>query len=129
MSRELPRIARPSASAEESRHREPTPTRPLGREQRQVDDDRREQLVEDLAVDVHVVPDEVRVERRHERGDQPGPRGEEAPTGLVDDERSGGGDDDLGEPDRPPLAARDPVDRDQEERVQRLRPGRRLAAR
>ena len=43
---------------------------PLVREEREQDERAASSAVEDLAVDVDVVPDEVRVQRRHERGDQ-----------------------------------------------------------
>ena len=125
MSRELPRIASPSASPSSAGAHEPAA--PLADEERQQDDDRRQQLVEQLAVDVDVVPDEVRTERRHDRSDEPRAMREEPPPRLVDDEGREGRDGDLREADRPPLAPRGPVDRDQEERVERLRPGRGLA--
>ena len=51
---------------------------------------------------------------------------QEPPTGLEDDDRGGDGDEDLHRPDRPPVEARDPEDRDQEPAVQRLRVGRRV---
>ena len=47
------------------------PAEPLRRPQRQEHRRRREQVVEDLAVHVHVVPDEVRMQRDGEPGDQP----------------------------------------------------------
>ena len=49
---------------------------------------------------------------------QPVPR---SAAGLVHDDRGRGGDGDLRGPDRPPVRARDPVDRDQEPAVERLR--------
>ena len=86
------------------------------------------ELVEDLAVHVDVVPDEVRVQRRDARAAiSADPLRDEPPPDLVDEQRGRDRDHDLDEPDRPPRAAEDPVDRDQEPRVERLRPRRRLA--
>ncbi len=112
---------------ERERHRADVPARPVGGGQRQVDDRGREHLVDDLAVDVDVVPDQVRVERGDDGRDQSRARGQEAPSGLVDDQGRRRRHGDLPEPDRRPVAAEDPVDRDQEERVGGLRPRRRLA--
>ncbi len=56
---------------------------------------RSEELVEDLAVAVDVVPDEVRLQRRDHRRDQADPRAKEPPAGLEDDDRRGDGDEDL----------------------------------
>ena len=51
------------------RAREPAASARSATTQRQQDERRREQLVEDLAVDVDVVPDEVRVQGRDDRRD------------------------------------------------------------
>ena len=46
---------------------------PLGDHERQEDERRRAHLVDDLAVDMDVVPDEIRVERRNRRADESRP--------------------------------------------------------
>ena len=67
-----------------------------------------EQLVEDLAVDVDVVPDQIRVQRRDEGGDQPRSRRQEAPSRPEDDEGGSGRDDDLRDSRPRASAARSP---------------------
>ena len=91
--------------------------------ERQRDDACGERGVEDLAVDVDVVPEEVGVQRHREAGEEPGGRREPAATDPRHEQRRGERDQDLRDPDRLPAAAEDPVDRDQEERVERLRRG------
>ena len=66
-SRTLPRIPSPSASPSRAAMRSRRTRRD---DERQEDDRRREELVEDLPVQVHVVPDQVRMERRQRRGDE-----------------------------------------------------------
>jgi len=51
-----------------------------------------QQLVEDLAVDVDVVPDDVRLQRRDQRRGEPGARRDEAAADLVDEQRGRDGD-------------------------------------
>ena len=88
---------------------------------------RPEQLVEDLAVAVDVVPDEVRLQRRRERCDETDARREAAAADLVDDERGGRRHEQLRSADRPPVLACEPVDEPEKPAVQRLRVRRRLA--
>ena len=66
--RTLPSIATPvmAPSAAPSSER-----RPLRERESQEHDRRRDDLVEDLPVHVHVVPDDVRLERDRERRDEP----------------------------------------------------------
>ena len=64
------------------------PAEPLRRPQGQEDRRGREEVVEDLAVHVHVVPDEVRMERDREAGEQPDRRRQPAPADLPDDRAS-----------------------------------------
>ena len=92
-------------------------------EQRQQDDRRREELVQDLAVHVDVVPDEVWVERGGERGEEAGERRDPASPDLVDEQRGRGRDGDLRQPDDDPRALKDPIERNQEPAVERLRVG------
>ena len=114
--------------ARDDAQRDAEPRRPAGdRQQRQPEHRGAEQLVEDLAVSVDVVPDEVGLERRDHGGDQADPRAQEPPSGLEDDDRSADGDQDLHRPHRPPVEAGDPEDRDQEPAVERLGVGRRVA--
>ena len=76
---------------------------------------------------MHVVPDEVGVERRDDRGERSGRARQHMRADRVHEKRRRGRNQDLGEADRPPLAAEDPVDRNEEEAVQRLRVRRGLA--
>src|SRR5204863_6201035 len=79
------------------------------------------QLVEDLAVEVDVMPHEVRVERRHHRSEHAGAPRQDARADRVDEECRCRRDDDLRKADRPPLPVEDPVDGHEEEAVERLR--------
>ena len=107
---------------------DPGPDRAAARgEQRQPEHRRPDQLVEDLAVPVDVVPDEVGLEGRDHRGEQADPQREEAAADLEHAERGRDRDQDLHRPERPPVEAGDPEDRDQEEAVQRLGVGGRMA--
>jgi hypothetical protein len=83
-----------------------------------------EQLVEDLAVDVDVVPDQVRVQRRDECGDDRGALGEIAAADRKHDERGACRNGDLREADDHPVPV-EPVERDQKPAVERLRVRRR----
>ena len=111
----------------EAAHRADRGGRPEGaprrREQRQPEQCRADQLVEDLAVPVQVVPDEIGLERRDHRSHQPDARRQEPPPDLEHDDRRRDRDQELREPDRPPVEAADPEDRDQEPAVERLRVG------
>ena len=101
--RVFPRIASAEQRAEDGAE----PERPPLPEREHAEHDRgREQLVEDLAVLVDVVPDEVRVERRDDGRDHAGLPRDEAPPDLVDEQRGRDGDADLEEPDRPPASGR-----------------------
>ena len=62
-----------------------------------------------------------------DRRDHAGAARQHARADRVDEQRGRRRDEDLREADRPPLAPEDPVDRDEEEAVERLRVRRRLA--
>ena len=122
--RALPRIASPRTPPSAAAHHS---ERPFSAATIATQDDRRrEHLVEDLAVQMDVVPDEVRVERGQQgtaerdalRGDAPADRVDEPGR----DDRHG----DVRRSDGHPRAI-DPVDRDEEEAVERLRVGGRNA--
>jgi hypothetical protein len=72
---------------------------------------------------VDVVPHEVRVQRRDGRRHEARTARDESTPELVDEQRGRDGDDDLREPDDDPRPPEDPVERDEEEAVQRLRVG------
>ncbi len=95
--------------------------KPLGGHQRREDDRRGEQRVQDLAVHVDVVPDEVRVQRGERRGDDADPLRGDPAADLVDEERRRDRDERLREPDHEPVPLEDPVERREEEGVERLR--------
>ena len=67
------------------------------------------------------MPDDVRMERRDERGDEPDARRAQPAADLEDDQRRGDGDDDLCDPDGEPRAPNGQVDRREEPAVERLR--------
>ena len=78
----MPRIASPSVTPRTAAsHSDRRP----GEDHRQQHDRDGEELVEDLAVLVDVVPDEVRVQRRDHRCDEAHPLRDEAPPDLVDE--------------------------------------------
>ncbi len=77
--------------------------------------------IEHLAVQVDVVPDDVRVQRRDQRGDEPDPGRAQARADLEHDERGRHCDDDLCDPDGEPRAAEREVEGRQEPAVERLR--------
>ena len=74
-----------------------------------------------------VVPDEIRVQRREQRGDDGDGHGEKAASDLEDEHRGDRRDGDLHETDGLPTPPEDPVDRDQKPAVERLRVRRRFA--
>ena len=67
------------------------------------------------------MPDDVRMQRRDQRGDEPDARRPQPRADLEDDERGRDGDDDLRDPDREPRAAEREVERGEEPAVERLR--------
>ena len=99
---------------------------PVGRDQRAEDERRRDELVEHLAVQVHVVPHEIRIERCENGGDRACAPRHHPGADRVDEERGDRRHDDLRAADRPPGPTEDPVDRDEKEAIQRLRVGGRL---
>jgi hypothetical protein len=78
-------------------------------------------VVEDLAVHVHVVPDEVGVDGDEQGCDDAGGGREPAPADPPHDERGAAGDGDLRDPDDFPVPAEEPVQRQEEPAVERLR--------
>ena len=81
--RTLPRIARPADDACCDR---PGERAAIGGDERAQDERRGDELVEDLAVEVDVVPDEVRVQRGDDGGERPGRAREHTRTDGVDEE-------------------------------------------
>ena len=118
-----PRVAedREPEDAAECR-RPPQRAAPLGGDHRDEDDCRRQHLVEDLAVQVDVVPDEVRVKRGEQGAADRNAVRRDASSDRVDDPGGGDRDRDVRHTDRHPRPI-DPVDRDEEEAVERLRVG------
>ena len=115
--RAFPRIASPAtapvAAAERKRP-------PLVRDQRAEREERQRQPVEHLAIQVDVVPDDVRVQRRDRRGDEADAGRAEPRPDREDDQRRRDRDGDLREPDREPRATERQVDRREEPAVERL---------
>ena len=67
-----------------------------------------------------VVPDQIGVEGRHRGADEPDSWGDDAAADLVHEERRPDRDEDLRDTDDFPVPPEDPVDRYEEEAVQRL---------
>ncbi len=118
----VPEDHQPEHAAEQRAPAQAAALRDDEREQHRGD---REEVVQDLAVHVHVVPDEVRVQRRQQRRDEPDPPVDDAPADLVDEPRRRDRHRGVREPDHEPVAVEHPVERDQEEAVERLRVRRR----
>ena len=117
---EQPRVSEDGEAEDAAeRGRPPEGATALGRNQCDEDDRGGEQLVEDLAVQVHVVPDEVRVERREQRSAERDALGGDSHSDRVDEPGGADRDDDLSSSDQLPRAV-DPEDRDEEESVERL---------
>ena len=116
--RTLPRIISPEHPAEQSG---PPQSTALDHDEREQHGSDREEVVEDFAVHVHVVPDEVRVQRRQHRGDEPDLPVDDATADLVDEPRRRDRQRDVREPDHEPASLEHPVERDEEEAVERLR--------
>ena len=97
-----------------------------GSERRSYADERAEredgehEPVEHLPVQVHVVPDHVRMERRDERGDEPDAGRPQSRADLEDDQRRRDGDDDLRDPHGEPRAPEREVEAREEPAVERL---------
>ena len=109
-----------------------TPAAPAIRSDRRCTDENHEQgeergeeAVQHLAVEMDVVPDEIRVERREQRGGHREPARCDGGTDGVDEQRRAGCDPDLDQRHGGPGVTEPPVDRGEEERVERLRVGRR----
>ena len=81
----------------------------------------RERLVEDLPVHVDVVPDDVGLQRREGCSDEPLDPPEQALADPEDEHSRQRRDRDVREPDDHPAPLERPVERDQEEAVERLR--------
>ena len=96
---------------------------PVVGEEREEDERGEQDLVDDLPVDVHVVPDEVRVQRRDEGGDDADPDRREVPADREHEQRRDDREGDLGEPDDDPRAVERPVEGGEEPCVERLRVG------
>ena len=79
-----------------------------------------DEAVEDLAVDVDVVPDQIRVQRGDERRDQAGGQRVDSTAKLENEQRCGDRNEHLRDADDGPRAAERPVERCQEEGIQRL---------
>ena len=77
--------------------------------------------VEHLPVQVDVVPDDVRMQRRDQRGDEADAGRAQPRPDLEDDERGRDRDDDLRDPDGEPRAAEREVEAGEEPAVERLR--------
>ena len=77
--------------------------------------------VQQLAVQVDVVPDDIGVERRQERGDEADLGRAQPRPDLEDDERREHGDHDLGDPDGEPRPPEREVDPGEKPSVERLR--------
>ena len=90
-------------------------------ENRKEHDEGEQQSVQPLAVQVHVVPDDVRMQCGEQRGDDPDPRRAQASPDLQDEQRSEHRHDNLCEADREPGPAERQVDRCEEPAVERLR--------
>ena len=122
-SREFPRMATPAVAPAAA-----ASAMPSGSSGEQHEEEQRggSELVEDLAVDVNVVPDQVRVQRCEQRCQEARKRIDELPSDPEHGHRRAGGDRDLRGPDHEPMAAEDPVERDQKPAVQRLGVGGRL---
>ena len=82
----------------------------LEREQAEQRQRGEQEAVEDLAVDVDVVPDHVRVQRRQERGGDADPRRAQPPADLEHEQRSRHGDERLRQADREPRVPEGPVE-------------------
>ena len=93
---------------------------PFVRDQRAEREERQRQPVEHLAIQVDVVPDDVRVQRRDRRGDEADAGRAEPRPDREDDQRRRDRDGDLREPDREPGATERQVDRREEPSVERL---------
>ena len=117
-SRALPRIARPTATPAAPAIRSDAALDRQNDEQRQ---QRREQAVEHLTVEMHVVPDEVRVKGREQRRRHAERAGGDGGADRIDEQRCPGRDADLDQRHGGPRVAERPVDRGQEECVERLR--------
>ena len=107
--------ASPSASTEQGRHRKGPACRDDENEQK---DRGAQELVEDLPVDVDVVPDEVWVQRRDDRGDESGALGDVAAPDQIDEQGRRYGDRDLRRPDNEPVSREWPVQGGQEPAVE-----------
>ena len=121
-SRAFPRIARPAAAPSARASQRTLLLRDDQREQRH---DRDEQPVQDLAVQVHVVPDEERVQRRDRRPDDTDPKRDGAATDLEHDDRGQSCERDVCDADDEPVTLEDLVEAGEEPGVQRLRVSRR----
>ena len=77
--------------------------------------------VQQLAIQVDVVPDDIGVERRQERGDEADLGRAQPRPDLEDDERREHGNDDLGDPDGEPRPPERQVDPGEKPAVERLR--------
>ena len=122
-----PHVAENRQPGEDPGGDRPASGTPVGCDQRAEDECRRDELVEDLAVQVHVVPHEIRIERCEDGGDRARAPRHDLGADRVHEQRGDRCHDDLRAADRPPGPAEDPVDRDEEEAVQRLRVRGRLA--
>ena len=89
--------------------------------QRQKRDRREQQLIEDLAVQVHVVPDEEGMERRDGRSDDAHLERDDAPPDLQDEHRRQRGEHDVRDPHDEPVPLEHLIQPGEEPGVQRLR--------
>jgi hypothetical protein len=92
----------------------------IARDEHEPEHRRAEELVEDLPVAVHVVPDEIRLQRGDDRRDETRTRRELTPPDFVDDERGRDRNEELRAAHRPPMSSGDPVDEPEKPAVERL---------
>ena len=102
------------------RKREPDAL-PFRDDDREESYDRDDQAVEHLPVQVHVVPDEERVQRGDRRADDAHRQGTNTPPDLEHDDRGQSGDRDMRDADDEPVPLEDLVEPREEPRVQGLR--------
>ena len=115
-----PRVAEDRDSRDDAGQRREREGATLVRRERAERENGEHEPVEHLPVQVDVVPDDVRMERRDQRGDEPDAGRAQPRPDLEDDERRRDGDDDLRDPDREPRAPEREVEAGEEPAVERL---------